>query len=248
LLWLPANNGRAVTSIDGGKSWVILDLDGLLPPAGQESGWSFAYYFKKKIAAASVMRAGLGWLWNYGPQAVPELQGLWRTQTGPEGQWQHCFRGAPQDNGAGTWAGQWSYHCQLEEVPGHEGKLLFAAGFDQPVPLCFSDDAGDNFGAVMTKIEGAGYPVLNCAGFGFGKGAPDSVFPAIRFWGIVNEVTGLFESLDGLENSRLVTNVIDDSMDWITSIMGNPEKRGEWIYGTAGSGWKCSQSPARRLS
>jgi hypothetical protein len=248
LLWTPANNGRAVYSLDGGASWPILDLDGLLPPAGQESGWSFAYYFKKHIAAASKMTPGLGLLWNYGPQAVPELQGLWRTRAGPGGQWQHCFRGAPQDNGAGEWFGQWSYHCRLEEVPGQAGYWLFCAGGDQPVPLCATRDDGDNFGPVTTQIDGEECAIVNCAAYGFGKNPNGGTVPAVRYWAIVKDTIGLFETLDDFASSRLVTSCIDDTLDAITSVLGNPAVAGEWIYGTSGSGWKCSQSPARRLS
>ncbi|MCX6181249.1 MAG: T9SS type A sorting domain-containing protein [Bacteroidetes bacterium] len=73
----------------------------------------------------------------------------------------------------------------LRAVPGVDGELWFAAGWDG---LKRSVNSGQSF----TKLSG----VSNCASVGFGAVAAGKIFPTVYIWGTVNGVKGVFRSID----------------------------------------------------
>jgi xyloglucan-specific exo-beta-1,4-glucanase len=73
----------------------------------------------------------------------------------------------------------------IRAVPGVEGGIWVALGNNG---LAQSSDSGANFNLV------AGVNVAQA--IGFGKAAPDANFPTIFIWGTVNNVSGIFRSVD----------------------------------------------------
>ncbi len=73
----------------------------------------------------------------------------------------------------------------IRAVPGVEGGIWVALGNSG---LAKSSDSGANF----TMVNG----VSAAQALGFGKAAPGSNFPTIFIWGTINNVTGIFRSID----------------------------------------------------
>jgi len=232
----PFNNRRAVYSTNRGVSWSVLNLGGLLPASGAESGWGFAYYFNKKVVEASKVNSGWRWWWNYGPSAISGLAGLWRSKTGFGGTHTRVLTTTP-DGSSGQF---WSYHVQMEEVPGHGGYLLISAGADQAVPLCFISDDGTTAVSGPLYTNG-GHKIMNAGRFGFGKNA-SGTYPKIRYWGTVNGQTGIWETADNFVSSTFITAHPNDSLGEVVCITGSMQTEGSWAYGMGGAGWECSHT------
>lgn len=112
---------------------------------------------------------------------------------------------------------------RIYATPGKEGELWLAA-FDG---LYRSLDAGKTFG----KLNG----VQEIHAFGFGKAAPNKVYPALYLIGVVNGVRGIFRS-DNIAESWVRIN--DDQHQWglLLHIIGDPKQYGRVYVGTHGRG------------
>lgn len=108
-------------------------------------------------------------------------------------------------------------------TPGYEGDLWIAA-FDG---LYHST----NTGKVFERING----VQEMHGFGFGKAAPHSKYPALYMVGTINGQRGIFRSDDAAENW---VRINDDQHQWglILHVTGDPKKYGRVYVGTHGRG------------
>jgi len=232
-LWVPFNNGRAVYTLDRGETpWNYVDLGVPMPADGQESGWSFAMYFKKICVVASKETPGRGWLFNYGPTGFESLRGVYRTENGPAGPWRKVFSGAPGGHHFILY-----HHATLKEVPGHANFLLLSGGSapDHNEPLMGSRDGGVTWKAVGSGVAGV-------TDFSFGKPLPGATYPVLRFAGRVKGVDGVFEITD-LDKPRieLVTEHPAGMVtDHLRAISGDMNVYGKWAYGYGGSGWRGS--------
>jgi hypothetical protein len=112
---------------------------------------------------------------------------------------------------------------RLYATPGYEGHLWLAA-FDG---LYFSADYGGTWNTVPEVSE--------MHGFGFGKAAPDSDFPALFMIGVVDGIRGVFRSDD---KARRWIRINDDNNQWglLLHITGDPKKYGRVYVGTHGRG------------
>jgi hypothetical protein len=108
-------------------------------------------------------------------------------------------------------------------TPGKVGDLWIAA-FDG---LYHSPDSGNTF-LKMDKVS-------QIHGFGFGKGAPVSTFPALYLIGTVDGTRGIFRSDDTAQNW---VRINDDQHQWglLLHITGDPRKYGRVYVGTHGRG------------
>jgi hypothetical protein len=112
---------------------------------------------------------------------------------------------------------------RIYATPGYENDLWVAA-FDG---LYHSPSAGKAFEQMghVTKIHG----------FGFGKAAPKSNYPALYLIGIVDGTMGIFRSDD---QARNWVRINDDAHQWglLMHITGDPKKYGRVYVGTHGRG------------
>ncbi len=112
---------------------------------------------------------------------------------------------------------------RIYATPGKEGELWLAA-FDG---LYRSVDTGKTF----SKLGG----VEEIHAFGFGKAAPDKMYPALYLIGVVDGVRGIFRS-DNIAESWVRIN--DDQHQWglLLHITGDPKEYGRVYVGTHGRG------------
>jgi xyloglucan-specific exo-beta-1,4-glucanase len=115
----------------------------------------------------------------------------------------------------------------IRTIPGREGEIWLPAGWDG---LKRSTNSGTSF----TKFSS----VQSCRSVGFGKAAPGKTFPAIFIWGRVNNVTGVFRSID---EGATWTRVNDNDHEYGgpgngSFVMGDWNVYGRVYMSTAGRG------------
>ena len=233
-LWVPFNNGQAYYTEDRGQTpWKLLDLGVPLPADGQESGWAFAMYFKKKCVVASNETPGRGWLVNYGPAGFDHLRGIWQTDGGPKGPWRKVLNGEMPGY---HW--MFYHHMVMKEVPGHADFLLMCGGGppDHEEPLMASRDGGKSWKPLVKGPRGV-------SDFSFGKPKNGAKYPVLRMIARVeDDDNGIFE-VDDLEKPDLKfisKNAAGMVTDYIRAISGDMNVYGKWAYGYGGSGWRGS--------
>ena len=237
-LWVPFNNGRAVYTEDRGETpWKYVDLGGRPMPAdGQESGWSFAMYFKKICVVASKETLGRGWLVNYGPGGFEQLRGIWQTDNGPKGPWRKILDGEMPGY---HWL--FFHHMVMKEVPGHADFLLMSGGPapDHDEPLMASRDGGKSWKPLVKGPRGV-------TDFSFGKPKADAKYPVLRMVARVNGIDGVYEveNLDSPVLKLITKNPAGMVTDSLRAISGDMNVYGKWAYGYAGSGWRGSMKNA----
>jgi hypothetical protein len=112
---------------------------------------------------------------------------------------------------------------RIYATPGRRGDLWIAA-FDG---LYHSVNTGKTF----IKISA----VSEIHGFGFGKAAPGSDYPALYLIGVINGVRGIFRSDDSANHW---VRINDDQHQWglLLHITGDPKLYGRVYVGTHGRG------------
>lgn len=108
-------------------------------------------------------------------------------------------------------------------APGKEGDLWIAA-FNG---LYHSSDAGKTFDRLAQVSE--------IHGFGFGKAAPGSSYPALYLVGTINNARGIFRSID---EAHTWVRINDDQHQWglVLHVTGDPTLFGRVYAGTHGRG------------
>lgn len=190
-----------------------------------ESGFSFAYYFNKRIATYDAL-AGKFYVLNYGTTTVPNslsgnMEGIW-SASDPSAAWTHVF--------TGSITGSDFYHAKLKWVPGNQGHFFFCAGGDQASPFKRSTDGG------VSWQNPSAATITNVADFGFGAAAPGQTYPSVYFWGTVNSVVGLYRSDDNFATTPKFLTAFPGGFagDAVTSINGSINKYGRVYVGYAG--------------
>jgi photosystem II stability/assembly factor-like uncharacterized protein len=116
---------------------------------------------------------------------------------------------------------------QIYAAPGHAGDLWLAA-FDGLYHAASPGAAGD---ASFVRRRG----VEEIEAFGFGKAAPQHIYPALYLAGTVDGQPGVFRSID---EARTWTRINDNRHQWglILQITGDPRVYGRVYVGTHGRG------------
>jgi hypothetical protein len=112
---------------------------------------------------------------------------------------------------------------RIYTTPNYEGDVWIAA-FDGLFHMQTED-------TVFTKVKG----VLEIHGFGFGKAAPRSDYPALYLIGVVDSTRGIFRSDNEGKNWIRIN---DDAHQWglLLHITGDPKKYGRVYIGAHGRG------------
>ena len=97
----------------------------------------------------------------------------------------------------------------------------------------FYFEQSTNGGATWTAVPN----VLDVYCFGFGAAAPGQTYPAIYIVGYVNNVFGIWQSINDAQSWTQIGTYPDSSLDMITTIAGDPNVYGQVYVGFAGSGY-----------
>jgi hypothetical protein len=242
--WLPSNNQRAVQTSDGGQSWQPLvftspegESTASVYTPGEDTGWSYAYFFNKQNLWASYEEPGVVYAYNYGPDNKPTLRGLWRKEANSQ-TFERVFKGSPSGPNAHLY-----YQMAIREVPGRVGDLIITAGYDNiDTEVVRSLDRGVTWNPITTTYQGRTVKLNAVTAIGFGKAKQGATHPAMRFAGRIEDaqgamVYGVYETLDNFATIQLIENYPIDSIQEIVNIAGDPLNFGRWIYGLDSNGW-----------
>lgn len=219
IVWAPNNNGTPAYTKDGGKTWKNVAIDGV--PTSGETGFGWAYYFKRHIVAADRVTKNTFYLYNY-------LKGLYRSSDGGE-TWTLQRAGE-----LGNFTG---YHAKLKAVPGKAGHLFFTAGTQGSATdahpsgneLWRSTDGGATFTTIPNVNE--------VVAFAFGKSKSEGGYPAIFIAGWVGKVWGIYRSDDEGASWVKFGDYPLGSLDAISAIEGDMDVAGRCYVGFGGSGY-----------
>jgi hypothetical protein len=190
-------------------------------PTSGETGWGFAYYLNRHIAAADRVTIGTFYLYNY-------LEGLYRSaDSGTAWTLVHSGEITP-------WS---SYNAELKTVPGRAGHLFFTGGpqggggspHPASEPFMRSTDGGVTWTAVPN--------VLEVWAFGFGAPAASGGYPSIYIVGWTNNQYGIWRSDDQGQDWTLLCTWPIGSLDQIKTISGDMNTYGTVYVGFSGSGY-----------
>jgi len=232
IVWAPAFNRQPFYTLDGGRSWKPIQLEGAV---GDTPGSFAAFYYQRKTLAADKSKPATFYLYHSGEAPNVALAGLWRTQDGGAS-WQRVHAGeiAPASNMA----------AKLRSVPGHAGHLFFTSGFEHvsDTGLRRSTDGGATWALVpdVTRVDD----------IGFGKAAPGASYPAIYISGQIGGEYGIWRSIDNARSWQRLAEFPVGTLDQVTAIGADPDVFGRVYLGYKGSGWiwgepaPCKPAPA----
>lgn len=234
---LPSNNGTGVFTLDGGKSWSPIKLDGTNPTGD----FANAYYVARKNVSADKTRPGtfaLVYTTIKNNEYAEPLGGLWVTRDGGRS-WVQQLSGVigpgstkPQEVLSQGLDARQFWQCQLDYVPGRTGEIVYTPHADFSADRFFwSRDDGKTWAELHKSVR-------NVRAFGFGKAEPGQIRPAVYFWGKVDDRQGLYVSLDWFASApRLVTRFPSQILSEISCIGGDLDQFGRVYVGTACAGW-----------
>lgn len=192
---LPSNNAAGAFTLDGGRSWSPLKLDG----TNVTDRFANAFYVPRKNIAADKTQDGvfaLVYTTILNEQTNNPLGGIWLSEDGGR-RWRQMLKGVvgsfstdPATVRARGLDERQFWQCQLDFVPGYRGELLYTPHAD------FGDDRfywSRDYGATWKELH---RDIRNVRSFGLGKPAPGQARPALYFWGMMNGRQGLYVSFD----------------------------------------------------
>jgi hypothetical protein len=237
IVLLPSNNGVGAYTLDGGKSWASIKLDGVKSTAA----FANAFYVKRQNITADKSRPGtfaLVYTTMRNNDYSEPLGGLWVTRDGGRS-WTQLLKGVigpgstnPHEVARKGLEARQFWQCQLDYVPGRSGELVYTphADFDAD-RFYWSRDDGRSWSELHPAIR-------NVRAFGFGRSAPGQERPVLYFWGRVQGREGLYASLDWFASEpRLITRFPSQMLAKIESIGGDLERFGRVYVGTSCAGW-----------
>jgi len=218
IIWAPADRAQPSYTTNQGASWNPINLPGV----GDWSNFHFAYYLKQRSVTADRVLANTFYLYygNYG---------VFKTTNGGA-TWTEVHTGALDP-------GYYGYNSTIMSVPGNAGHLFYTSGniggttpnSPRAVPFYRSTDGGATWQAVANVIA------VTC--FGFGAAAPGKTYPAIYIVGFVNNVYGIWQSIDNASTWTNIGNYPLGRLEFIGAISGDPNIFGRVYVGTGGGSY-----------
>jgi hypothetical protein len=223
IVWAPAGGTRPYYTLNQGATWTGITLPGV----SSWSGFDWAYYLDQRSVTADRVNANTFYLYFAG-------HGVFQTSNGGVA-WTNVYSG---NNGYiesnGSYAG---FNSTLSSVPGNAGQLFYTSGpqngstATSPVnnPLYRSTNGGATWTAVANVLA------VSC--FGFGAAAPGQSYPAIYIVGYVNNVFGIWQSVNNAATWTNIGTYPIGGLDWIDTISGDPNSYGAVYVGFHGGGY-----------
>jgi hypothetical protein len=233
---LPSNNATGVFTLNGGKSWAPVSLDGTSPT----SQFANAFYVARKNIAADKTRPGtfaLVYTVMKNSTYSEPLGGVWLTKDGGRS-WVQVLKGVvsegshdPKTVRAQGLDERQFWQCQLDYVPGRPGELLYTPHADfNDDRFYWSRDDGRSWVEVHRKVR-------NVRSFGVGKAAPGQARPAVYFWGTVDRKEGLYATFDWFATDpKLVSRFPSQMLATVSWVAADPDRLGRVYIGTSCAG------------
>jgi photosystem II stability/assembly factor-like uncharacterized protein len=216
---VPGQGQGLYCTTNGGQSWNAVDL-----PGSPGNYWLNNYYLTRHVLTSDRVQSGVLYAYDAGA-------GLYSSTGGCGGTWTKVYSGYIDANSANE-----GWNSSLQAVPGEAGNLFFANG---PVgcggPVECPDDfyRSINGGSAWTAVPN----VQEVVAFGFGAPKPGgSGYPAIYINGWVNNVYGLWQSVDNASTWTQIGTYANDDVDLVTAISGDPNVYGRVYVGFRSSG------------
>lgn len=213
-IWVPAGDAAPAYTLDGGKTWTSINIDGIVNWTG------FAYFLKRSTITADRVDENTFYLYD-------TYSGVYVTKDGGVN-WTKVFDGQ---------ISPWSYwNAKIEAVPGRAGELFFTSGNqsgDPSVPADISFMRSTDGGATWQAV--AGVEEVTTFGYGAAKveGGPATIFIV----GFVNDVYGVWFSTDNAQSWTQIGSQPMGNLDEITTISGDMDEFGVVYVGIGGSGY-----------
>ena len=226
IILAPGDGVQPYYTLNGGQTWNPITLPGVT----SWSGFEGSYYLDERSVTADRVLANTFYLLYPG-------QGVFETTNGGAS-WAKVYSGdiTPFD---------W-YNNELMSVPGEAGNLFFTGGQqgtaqpDTQEPFMRSTNGGATWTAVPNVLE------VTC--FGFGAAAPGQSYPAIYIVGWVNNVYGIWQSINNAQSWTQIGTYPNSSLDTIKTISGDPNIYGQVYVGFQGSGYAVLTASASSSS
>lgn len=236
IVWAPANNRSPFYTVDRGKTWQRVRLEGEVLPF---TGSFQKIWYNRKNLAADGRTSGTFYMLHSGRSKNEALAGIWRTTDGGRN-WTQVFRGEVAPNSGGA--------AKLRAVPGRAGHLFMTSASTGIADLRprRSIDGGERWQA-LDRVE-------QVDDIGFGKAARGAAYPAIYISGKVDGAYGIWRSVDDARSWQRLTDFPVGRLDQVTVIAADPDVFGRVYIGYMGSGFVygeisgCKAMPMRPLS
>lgn len=136
-------------------------------------------------------------------------------------------------NGGATWTEQFATNsasgsAEIQAVPGEAQSLFLTGGY-----TASGFYQSTNGGVTWTAVPN----VSNVSCFGYGAPAPGQSYPAIYIVGIVNGVSGIWQSINEGNSWTQIGTYPLGSLDYIKTISGDMNIYGQVYVGFAGQGY-----------
>ncbi|WP_426424846.1 VPS10 domain-containing protein [Bradyrhizobium genosp. A] len=219
----PANGVQPYYTLDGGATWKAVTLPGVTDWSTFEGS---SYLDERSITADRVL-ANTFYLYYAG-------HGVYRSTDGGAS-WTQAYSG--NDGFGSQWNGYISpfttFNNELMSVPGEASNLFFTggnqSGYMPNYPFMRSTDGGTTWKPVANVLD------VTC--FGFGASATPGGYPAVYIVGYVNNVYGIWQSVDNAQSWTQMGTYPNSSLDNIKTIAGDPTIFGQVYVGFMGSGY-----------
>ena len=225
IILAPGDGVQPYYTLNGGATWNPINLPGVT----SWSNFEGSYYLDERSITADRVLANTFYLYYPG-------EGVYETTNGGTS-WTQVYSG--NDGFGSQWNGyitpfDW-YNNEIMSVPGEAGKLFFTGGWQGGVQPDTQDPfmRSTNGGATWTAVPN----VLDVSCFGFGAPATSGGYPAIYIVGYVNNVYGIWQSVNNAQSWTQIGTYPNDSLDNIKTISGDPNIFGQVYVGFAGSGY-----------
>ncbi len=219
IIWAPAFNRTPFYTKDRGRTWSPVRLPG---EVGDATGSFKEIWYVRKTLVADKAQPGTFYYVHSGDAPNQALAGVWRTQDGGS-TWDRLFQGEIMPASEGG--------AKLRSVPGHAGHLFFSSAYAHVADTALrrSVDGGRTWSILprLTRIED----------IAFGKAAIGATYPTLFVSGRVDDVYGIWRSVDEGASWQRIVDFPAGSLDQVIGIGADPDVFGRVYIGYKGSGW-----------